>query len=118
MPQVNDMDGQELAREVKAIYADVPVVLLAHSVAFAGSGSKPIDCGKDIDHFFIWSSDPALFLAIIKNVEDHLNVAVDTTKAMVRVLILVEDSPSMPPTFCLLSIGWWCSRRRRYLMRA
>ncbi|PLX48031.1 MAG: phosphoenolpyruvate synthase/pyruvate phosphate dikinase [Desulfobulbaceae bacterium] len=93
MPQVNDMDGQELAREVKAIYADVPVVLLAHSVAFAGSGSKPIDCGKDIDHFFIWSSDPALFLAIIKNVEDHLNVAVDTTKAMVRVLILVEDSP-------------------------
>ncbi len=93
MPQVNDMDGSELAKEVKRLYSDVPVVLLAHSMESAHLGPEPITCGNEIDHFFIWSSNPALFLAIIKNVEDHLNVAVDTAKAMVRVLILVEDSP-------------------------
>ena len=33
MPQVNDMVGSQLAKEVKRMYHDVPVVLLAHSVA-------------------------------------------------------------------------------------
>lgn len=93
MPQVHDMDGPQLAKEVKQTYPDVPVVLLAHSLESAHLGPDPLTCGNDIDHFFIWSTNPALFLAIIKNVEDHLNVAVDTAKAMVRVLILVEDSP-------------------------
>ncbi|MEN8258649.1 MAG: PEP/pyruvate-binding domain-containing protein [Thermodesulfobacteriota bacterium] len=93
MPQVNDMDGAQLAIEVKRMYHDVPVVLLAHSMESANLGPEPLACGNEIDHFFIWSTNPALFLAIIKNVEDHLNVMVDTTRAMVRVLILVEDSP-------------------------
>jgi CheY-like chemotaxis protein len=93
MPQVNDMDGRRLATEAKRLHADVPVVLLAHSLESARLGPEPLVCGKDIDHFFIWSANPALLLAIIKNVEDHLNVAVDTATAMVRVLILVEDSP-------------------------
>lgn len=93
MPQVNDMEGSQLAKEVKQMYHDVPVVLLAHSIESANLGPDPLSCGNEIDHFFIWSTNPALFLAIIKNVEDHLNVDVDTAKAMVRVLILVEDSP-------------------------
>ncbi len=93
MPQVNDMDGAQLAVEVKRMYSDVPVVLLAHSMESANLGPDPLSCSNEIDHFFIWSTNPALFLAIIKNVEDHLNVMVDTAKAMVRVLILVEDSP-------------------------
>ncbi len=93
MPQVNDMDGPQLAKEVKRMYPDVPVVLLAHSLESANLGPDPLTCGNEIDHFYIWSTNPALFLAIIKNVEDHLNVSVDTAKAMVRVLILVEDSP-------------------------
>jgi CheY-like chemotaxis protein len=99
MPQVNDMDGAQLATEVKQQYPDVPVVLLAHSLESANLGPDPLTCGTDIDHFFIWSSNPALFLAIIKNVEDHLNVAIDTAKAMVRVLILVEDSPDYASYF-------------------
>lgn len=99
MPQVNDMDGSQLAREVKRMYHDVPVVLLAHSIESANMNPDPVSCGNDIDHFFIWSTNPALFLAIIKNVEDHLNVAVDTEKAMVRVLILVEDSPQYASYF-------------------
>ena len=48
------------------------------------------DC---INRVFIWSGNADLLLAIIKNVEDAMNVAYDTERAWVRVIIMVEDSP-------------------------
>jgi CheY-like chemotaxis protein len=92
MPHLDDMDIFDLGRQIKTQYPDLPVVCLAHSV----QGIYPPPEDKDrsgIDQFFIWSGDAELLLAIVKSVEDRLNVASDTLKAMVRVLILVEDSP-------------------------
>jgi len=48
---------------------------------------------ETVDQTFIWSGDSDLLLAIVKNVEDKMNVGRDTRRAGVRVLILVEDSP-------------------------
>lgn len=92
MPNVDDMDAGSLGLEIKKIVPGLPVVLLAHSLRSVSDGLDT-PCYAGIDKFFIWSSDPALLLSIVKNVEDHLNVAQDTEKAAVRVLILVEDSP-------------------------
>lgn len=92
MPHLDDMDVLDLGHQIKRAHADLPVVMLAHSV----KGIYPPPEGKDlsgIDQVFIWSGDSDLLLAIIKSMEDRLNVAADTRKAMVRVLILVEDSP-------------------------
>ena len=92
MPHLEDMDIFELARKIKRIRYDLPVVCLAHSL----KGIYPPPEHKHasaIDRFFIWSGDSDLLLVIIKNMEDQLNVAADTRKAMVRVLILVEDTP-------------------------
>ena len=92
MPHLDDMDVFGLGRQIKRAHDDLPVVLLAHSV----KGVYPPPEGKDlsgIDQVFIWSGDSDLLLAIVKSMEDRLNVADDTRKAMVRVLILVEDSP-------------------------
>ena len=92
MPHLDDMDVFDLGRRIKRAHADLPVVLLAHSI----QGLYPPPEGKDlsgIDRIFIWSGDADLLLAIVKSIEDRLNVAADTRKAMVRVLILVEDSP-------------------------
>ena len=92
MPHLDDMDAFELGLQIKKGHRDLPVVLLAHSI----KGIYPLPEGKDrsgIDQVFIWSGDSDLLLAIVKSVEDRLNVAADTKKAMVRVLILVEDSP-------------------------
>jgi DNA-binding NarL/FixJ family response regulator len=92
LPQVGDMDSNTLGLQIKGIDPELPVILLAHSqksiTPVLSSGGR-----KGIDNFFIWSPDPALMLSIIKNVEDHQNVDKDTSLAMVRVLILVEDSP-------------------------
>ena len=92
MPHLDDMDVFDLGLKIKRAHADLPVVCLAHSL----KGIYPPPEGKDrsgIDQFFIWSGDSELLLAIIKSMEDRLNVAADTQRAMVRVLILVEDSP-------------------------
>ena len=90
MPNLEDMDTYDLVMEIKAAKPELPVLLMAHS-------SKDITEGSDscsvIDNEFIWSGNSDLLLALIKSVEDRLNVEADTQNAMVRVLILVEDSP-------------------------
>ncbi|MEN8140264.1 MAG: PEP/pyruvate-binding domain-containing protein [Thermodesulfobacteriota bacterium] len=93
MPQVGEMDCFSLAREVKKIDPATAVILLAHSLASTGLDPESLPCDEVIDRFFIWSINPAFFLAIIKNIEDHRNVAADTRRAQVRVMIVVEDSP-------------------------
>ena len=92
MPHLGDMDSFDLGLAVKRIKPDLPVILLAHSV----QGIHPLPAGKDaagIDQIFIWLGDADLLLAIVKSVEDRLNVQRDTQRAQVRVIILVEDSP-------------------------
>ncbi|MFH1216055.1 MAG: PEP/pyruvate-binding domain-containing protein [Pseudomonadota bacterium] len=92
MPHISDMDVWTLGREIKKNHPKLPVVLLAHALRSVMVNPEQL-CSESIDHFYIWQSDPSLLLAIVKNVEDHLNVAKDTEQARVRVLLLVEDSP-------------------------
>ncbi len=92
MPLVDDMDGFALGREIRKIRPDLPVILLAHNLRGIFPLSENID-RSGIDSLYVWSHDPDLLLALIKNVEDRLNAPNDTRKAMVRVLLLVEDSP-------------------------
>ncbi|MFC1844271.1 PEP/pyruvate-binding domain-containing protein [Thermodesulfobacteriota bacterium] len=92
LPQIGQMDCNTLGCKIKEICPDLPVILLAHNLkAIAPYLGKNRQDG--LDNFYIWSADPALLLALIKNIEDHRNVEWDTSLAMVRVLILVEDSP-------------------------
>ena len=91
-PHVEQMDGFSLSIEIKRRRHGLPVILLAHTVRGIYPLPENRDC-RGIDRIFIWSGNSDLLLALIKNAEDHLNVAFDTGKAQVRVLILVEDSP-------------------------
>jgi len=91
-PQLDDMDCFTLSRAIKELRPDLPIILLAHNVRDVGQ--VPFDpAAKPIDRFYLWSPNPDFLMALVKNVEDHLNAAWDTKRAMVRVLILVEDSP-------------------------
>ena len=97
-PHVEQMDGFALGLEVKRRCPHLPVILLAHTTRGVHPPPDRLDrCG--VDRTFIWSGNSDLLLAMVKNVEDQLNVAVDTAKAQVRVLILVEDSPIYYSTF-------------------
>jgi hypothetical protein len=92
MPHLDDMEAFSLGREIKKIKPELPVILLAHTIRSV----SPEKEGKDvsgIDRIFVWSGNSDLLLALVKNAEDRLNVEFDTSRAKVRVLILIEDNP-------------------------
>jgi Pyruvate phosphate dikinase, AMP/ATP-binding domain len=98
MPNVDDMDVQTLGVKIKTKHSDLPVILLSHSLRsiFPQGEYRKL---MGIDKVFIWSGNSDILLALVKNAEDRLNIDLDTKRAMVRVLILVEDSPQYYSTF-------------------
>jgi len=91
MPHLGEMDCNVFGARVKENNPDLPVVLLAHSIQDAVSRfDHHGPCY--IDNTYVWCCDSDLLLAIVKNVEDRRNVEYDTRRAMVRVILLVEDS--------------------------
>lgn len=90
MPYLGGMDAFGLGAAIKKIQPNLPVILVAHNVR--STFPEKLD-SYGVDKIFIWCCEADLLLAIIKNVEDHRNVDLDTERAMVRVIIYVEDSP-------------------------
>jgi hypothetical protein len=90
MPFLGGMDAFRLGTAIKKIQPHLPVILLGHNMR----ATFPDKIGTyGVDKNFLWCCEADLLLAIIKNVEDHRNVDADTRRAMVRVIIYVEDSP-------------------------
>ncbi len=92
MPRLDDMDPAQFGARVKETYENLPVFLLTHS-AMAQKAARITAGVRSIDQTFVWLGNTDLLLAIIKSVEDRMNVAYDTRRARVCVIILVEDSP-------------------------
>ncbi len=92
MPRLDDMAPYVLSKKIKKKFKDLPVYLLAHDTSRLPLDSE-LSGSTSIDKFYVWSGNTDLLLAIIKNVEDQMNVSHDTQRAKVRVIILVEDSP-------------------------
>lgn len=47
---------------------------------------------SSIDYIFSWQGNPNILLAMVKLIEDRMNVADDVATAGVQTIILVEDS--------------------------
>ena len=83
---------EQLATAIKEINSEMPVIVLSPSSSHRRNKLiKGSDC-QAIDYFFYWQGDPTIFLAMIKLVEDRMNIDHDTKEADVQVIILVEDS--------------------------
>jgi hypothetical protein len=90
MPYLGGMDAFALGAIIKNVKPALPVILVAHNMR--STFPEKLD-SHGVDKIFLWCCEADLLLAIIKNVEDHRNVDLDTRRAMVRVIIYVEDSP-------------------------
>ena len=81
-----------LAEEIKRLNPDLPFIALSPSPDHRKAKVlKGEDCPY-IDFIFYWLGDPSVFLAMVKLVEDHMNVDHDTEEADVQVILFVEDS--------------------------
>ncbi|MBR8536464.1 pyruvate, phosphate dikinase [Carboxylicivirga sediminis] len=82
----------QMSARLKEIQPEVPILLMVNNNAdlkFFDEGSGNIE---HIDKVFVWNGDSRVFLAMIKYVEDKMNVEKDVKVGDVRVILLVEDS--------------------------
>ncbi|MBA4366844.1 MAG: phosphoenolpyruvate synthase PpsA [Desulfobacterium sp.] len=92
MPVRDTADPYILSRKIQKKFPLIPIILLVHDtgiLSFAPEHRK----NDSTCRLFVWSGNTDLLLAMIKSTEDQMNVYQDTKRAMVRVIILVEDSP-------------------------
>ena len=89
--QVGDMGVVEFVRRLREQGQQVPVVALAYDASDLVGPSAPGDA-DDLDRVFLWQGDVGILPAIVKYVEDRLNVAADTGEMGVPAIILIEDS--------------------------
>jgi CheY-like chemotaxis protein len=87
---VGDMSVVDLARELRQGQR-VPVVALAYDARDLADVTDVPDA-PNLDRAFLWQGDVGILPAIVKYVEDRMNVAVDTGEMGVQAIILIEDS--------------------------
>jgi len=85
------MDPFEFGRKIKKERSNLPVIILAADTADLHICQQRVGEGG-VDKAFFWYGDTSLFLAIIKYVEDKINVKYDTINGNVQVILLIENS--------------------------
>ena len=92
MMRISDTDPKSIATQIKNFNNSIPIILLA----FDESELKQLPdnlLGTSIDQVFIWSGNANVFIAIVKQLEDKLNIERDVQIGDVRCIILIEDRP-------------------------
>ncbi len=92
MMRIGETGPFQLAKLIKADFPDLPVLLLLNVASDYIIWENHPEDKRYIDDVFLWNGDTKLFLAMVKNIEDRMNVDFDTTHGLVRVILLVEDS--------------------------
>ena len=93
MSRLGDMDAVELGRLIKRVKPDLPVILLFQGVLPVTDFHEEPLVSKYIDQAVVWSGNTDILVALIKSVEDRMNVVFDTKSAGIRVILFIEDSP-------------------------
>ncbi|MFP4060687.1 MAG: PEP/pyruvate-binding domain-containing protein [Bacteroidales bacterium] len=91
MLSTGDLDSFELAKRIKNEYPQVPIVILTHFNRDVSIRLQNEDLTA-IDYIFSWLGNADLLVAIIKLIEDKMNVGHDIEKVGVQSILLVEDS--------------------------
>ena len=113
-PHVADMSASRLGREISTRHPGLPVVLLTYDRADAQTWGDG-DGRPGFDNVFLWTGDPRLLLAVVKSIEDKKNVDHDTRRGLVRVIIVVEDSPAFYSSFLPIIYSELLDQTRRLL---
>ncbi len=88
---IEDMPAHTFAKLVKGAEVKIPIVLLVYD----NRELKELSLYRDtsvFDRVFVWHGDFRLIIAIIKQIEDRLNIEHDTYAIGVQSIILIEDS--------------------------
>lgn len=91
MLSVGGMDPFLMAKKVKERYTSIPIVVLTPFSREVSVRMRKEDTSA-IDYVFCWLGNADIMLAIIKLIEDRMNVKQDVEEVGVQCILLVEDS--------------------------
>ncbi len=88
---VGEMNAAQLAREIRKLGIDVPVLVLAYDYREV-KNFVARNRVSDVDRIFLWQGNARVLIAMVKYIEDKRNVLHDTKTVGVPVLLVVEDN--------------------------
>ncbi len=83
----------EIANRIKQDYPYIQIFLLVNNNQDLTLIKEKPERFKSFVKAFVWNGESRVFFAMIKYLEDKINVENDTKVGLVRVILLVEDSP-------------------------
>jgi hypothetical protein len=89
---VDKESPMKLCRMIKEKYPYLPTFLLLNNACDVPYVKQQKKLGVPIDNYFVWTGESKVFFAMVKLLEDRVNVDNDTRKGLTRVILLVEDS--------------------------
>ena len=91
MLNIGDIEPFDLANKIKKTYPKIPIVVLTHFSREVSLKLQNEDLSA-IEYVFCWMGNADLLLAIIKLLEDKMNVEHDVKEVGVQTILFVEDS--------------------------
>jgi len=88
---IDDMEAIDFARRVKQLVPNIPIVLLMHDTRELNHFILTNDASV-FERMFIWQGDFRIIIAIIKLIEDKLNIEHDTEIVGAQSILFVEDN--------------------------
>jgi len=82
----------QVSARVKRDYPYIPIYVLLNNPHEVSSFKETNPTLSNIDKLFVWNGDSSIFFAMVKHLEDRVNVESDTQMGLVKVILLVEDS--------------------------
>jgi hypothetical protein len=82
----------EISHSLKEKYSYIPLFLLLNNNSDLEYLDKQRESLYSIDNIFVWNGDSKVFFAMVKLLEDQVNIENDTKVGLTRVILLVEDS--------------------------
>jgi len=81
-----------LCKKIKDKYPYIPTFLLLNNPCDVAFVKKQRSLDIPFDNYFVWTGESKVFFAMVKLLEDRVNVDNDTKKGLIRVILIVEDS--------------------------
>ena len=91
MPGTDSSDTFDIARDIKAKYPHIPIVVLTPFSHGIRERMEHEDLGV-FEYVFCWLGNTDLLVSIIKLIEDKMNLEHDIKEVGVQMIMLVEDS--------------------------
>jgi len=81
-----------LCKKIKDKYPYIPTFVLLNNPGDVSFVKRQKSIGIPFDNYFVWTGESKVFFAMVKLLEDKVNVDNDTKKGLTRVILIIEDS--------------------------